>query len=582
MSMRITNKMMTSNTNININNNKVSLDRLNTQVSTQKKISRPSEDPVVAIRALRLRSSLSEISQYYEKNIPDAESWLEVTESALKETVGVITDMYDYCVQGSNDDLTATDRAKVLANLKELKDQVYASGNADYAGRTVFTGYRTGESLTYTKDTANLFSITEGFNASDIDTIKYISGKVDTSQIAKTDPQQNEVNRIRLAYDEMDATTAPNKIEYKTALAGTTSGKTATGFTITTTTGGASTTYTVTGPDASGNYTTTPTGTFKKNEDGTYTLTDGVTTNPDGSHTLAAGNVTVNLTSSGAVQNSYTTNMIEVVPKTLAVDGDAAYVVDAAYAGKAYYIAETGELILGTGAYATLSGLKDIEGADTIGFTYDKTQWMKGDLRPEHYFNCVDMADPTNPINHVYSDQIIAYDVSVNQSLRVNTLASEVYTHDITRDIDEMINATQAVLDTEDKIKKLKEMQSDALYSSDADQATLTAMLEEAEKERVFLQDKMENLFRSNITNSQGYLDQTNLAKANCGARGTKLELTETRMKEQMTSVNELASENENVDVATSAIELAQAELAYDAALLAAGKISQQTLLNYI
>ena len=573
MSMRITNKMMTSNTNININNNKVSLDRLNTQVSTQKKISRPSEDPVVAIRALRLRSSLSEISQYYEKNIPDAESWLEVTESALKETVGVITDMYDYCVQGSNDDLTATDRAKVLANLKELKDQVYASGNADYAGRTVFTGYRTGESLTYTKDTANLFTITEGFNASDIDTIQYVSGKVNaTPPLTESDPAQNDVNRIRLAYNTMNSITAPavpNKIEYKTSVAATVA-KSATNPVFTITAEGQ--TYQIT-DYGDGTYTSNVASTtFVKNEDGTYTLSDDTGALP----------VRVNLTSSGAVQNSYTTNTIEVVPKTLAVDGDAAYVVDADDAGKAYYIAETGELILGTGAYATLSGLKDIEGADTIGFTYDKTQWMKGDLRPEHYFNCVDMADPTNPINHVYSDQIIAYDVSVNQSLRVNTLASEVYTHDITRDIDEMINATQAVLDTEDKIKKLKEMQSDALYSSDADQATLTAMLEEAEKERVFLQDKMENLFRSNITNSQGYLDQTNLAKANCGARGTKLELTETRMKEQMTSVNELASENENVDVATSAIELAQAELAYDAALLAAGKISQQTLLNYI
>lgn len=580
MSMRVTNKMMTSNTNININNNKTSVDRLNTQVSTQKKISRPSEDPVVAIRALRLRSSLNEISQYYSKNIPDAESWLEVTESALKTTQGAIEDMYEYCVQGSNGDLTAADRAKVLANLKELKSQVYSTGNADYAGRTVFTGYRTGESLTYEKDTANLFSITEGFNASDIDKIKYISGKVDTSQIAETNPQQNEVNRIRLAYDEMDATTAPNKIEYKTALAGTTSGKTATGFTITTTTGGASTTYTVTGPDASGNYTTTPTGTFKKNEDGTYTLTDGVTTNPDGSHTLAAGNVTVNLTATGALQNSYTTNTIDVVTKTIAGDGDAAYVVAAADAGKAYYIAETGELILGADAYSTLSNLSDIPGTDTIDFTYNKTNWAAGDLRPEHYFNCVDQgADPD--VTHTYSEQIIAYDVSANQSLRVNTMASEIYTHDIVRDIDEMINATQAVIDAEDKITKLTAMQSDSQYT-EAEKKTIGTMLEEAEKEKTFLKDKMQSLFKSNITNSQGYLDQANLAIANCGARGTRLELTETRMKEQMASVNELASKNENVDVATAAIDLAQAELAYDAALLAAGKISQQTLLNYI
>ncbi|MDO5572597.1 MAG: hypothetical protein Q4G60_01315 [bacterium] len=582
MSMRITNKMMTSNTNTNINNNKVSVDRLNTQVSTQKKISRPSEDPVVAIRALRLRSSLNEISQYYEKNIPDAKSWLEVTESALKTTQGAIEDMYEYCVQGSSDELTATDRAKVLANLKELKSQVYSAGNADYAGRTVFTGYRTGESLTYGKDTAQNFSITEGFNAADIDTIKYVSGKVDVNNIAATDPTDNEVHRIRLSYDEMDATTTPHEIEYKTPLADATSSKTATGFTITTTPtpGGTATTYTIT-QNADGTYTSSA-GSFVKNEDGTFTLTEGITKNADGSHTMTAGNVTVNLTSTGAVQNFYTTSSIEVVSKTLAGDGDSAYVVnEPADANKAYYIAETGEMILGSTAYNTLSNLKNIEGTDVIGFTYDKGQWSKGDLRPEHYFNCVDTTDALNPINHVYSEQIIAYDVSANQNLRVNTLAGEVYDHDITRDIDEMINATQAVIDAEDKITKLKAMQSDSQYD-ETQQATIASMLEEAEKEKTLLQDKMENLFKSNITNSQEYLDQTNLAIANCGARGTSLTLTTTRMKEQQTSVNQLASENENVDVATAAIDLANAELAYDAALLAAGKISQQTLLNYL
>lgn len=569
MSMRVTNKMMTSNTNTNINNNKVSLDRLNTQVSTQKKISRPSEDPVVAIRALRLRSSLNEISQFYEKNIPDARSWLEVTESALKTTQGAIEDMYEYCVQGSSDDLTATDRAKVLANLKELKSQVYASGDADYAGRTVFTGYRTGESLTYKKDTAQQFAITEGFNAADIDTIKYVSDKVDVSTLAATPPTptDNEVHRIRLAYDEMDATTTLSSIEYKTPFESTTAGKTATGFTITTTPTppGTPTTYTITGPDAGGSYTSSA-GTFTKNDDGTFTLQDTTTT--------------VNLTATGALLNAYETHTIDVTPVTLAAGEDAAYLPAA---GSVNYIAETGELILGTNAYKILSQLENIPGTDTIGYTYDKTQWSAGDLRPEHYFNCVDSSysKSTDIIEHVYSEQVIAYDVSVNQSLRVNTLAGEVYDHDITRDIDEMINATQAVIDAEDKIAKLTAMQSDSQYD-ETQQATIASMLEEAEKEKTLLQDKMENLFRSNITNSQEYLDQTNLAIANCGARGTSLTLTATRMKEQQTSVNQLASENENIDVATAAIDLANAELAYDAALLAAGKISQQTLLNYL
>lgn len=91
--MRITNKIMQNNSLNNINMNKVLEDKLNTQMSTKKKITKPSDDPVIAIRALRLRGNVTEVTQYYKKNIPDANSWLEVTEGALKKTSDIITNM---------------------------------------------------------------------------------------------------------------------------------------------------------------------------------------------------------------------------------------------------------------------------------------------------------------------------------------------------------------------------------------------------------------------------------------------------------------------------------------------------------
>lgn len=60
--MRITNKIMQKNNLSNINTNKVLQDKLSTQMSTQKKINRPSEDPVIAIRALHLRSNVTEVT----------------------------------------------------------------------------------------------------------------------------------------------------------------------------------------------------------------------------------------------------------------------------------------------------------------------------------------------------------------------------------------------------------------------------------------------------------------------------------------------------------------------------------------
>ena len=46
--MRITNNMIMNNAKVNINGNKVAVDAGDTQMTTQKKISRPSDDPVIA------------------------------------------------------------------------------------------------------------------------------------------------------------------------------------------------------------------------------------------------------------------------------------------------------------------------------------------------------------------------------------------------------------------------------------------------------------------------------------------------------------------------------------------------------
>ena len=50
--MRITNNMIMGNTKTNINSTKVLVDKYNTQMTTQKKISKASEDPVIAILSL--------------------------------------------------------------------------------------------------------------------------------------------------------------------------------------------------------------------------------------------------------------------------------------------------------------------------------------------------------------------------------------------------------------------------------------------------------------------------------------------------------------------------------------------------
>ena len=161
--MRITNKIIQNNAMTNININKQLEDKYNTQMSTGAKISRPSDDPVIAIRALRLRTNLSQVTQYYEKNVPDATSWLKVTEASISTTVDVLTEMNKQCVKGSVGYDTAEDRQKILESLQALRDEIYSTGDADYAGRYVFTGYRTDLSLSFATEAkkAPSYKITE-------------------------------------------------------------------------------------------------------------------------------------------------------------------------------------------------------------------------------------------------------------------------------------------------------------------------------------------------------------------------------------------------------------------------------------
>ncbi len=206
--MRITNNMITGNTKSNINSNKIYVDKYNTQMTTQKKISKASDDPVIAIRSLRLGTTLSHINQYVDNNIPDAQAWLDVTETALNNMKTLLTDIRTHCVNGSTDTLTADDRNTILKALTAMNDQIYTEGNADYAGRTVFTGYRTSSSLTFNADESEVtYQIDQEFTYQDLKEHRYYSGDVEVPTDAQTECDTeidvNIYNRVRLAYDDI-------------------------------------------------------------------------------------------------------------------------------------------------------------------------------------------------------------------------------------------------------------------------------------------------------------------------------------------------------------------------------------------
>ena len=212
--MRITNKMMTNNMLSNINTNKNHMSTLENKYASGLEIQKPSDDPIVAVRALKLRTNLSELTQYYKKNIPDAKSWMETTESALRNTSEVITQIHTYCVQGANDTLSESERKSIVDTLLGLKAQVYQEGNSNYAGRYLFTGYKTDTSLVFEEDQKDklLYQITENFKPSDIEISNRIVDSLQMDDVTadtledfeiENRPSSNTIYRIRLSYDKL-------------------------------------------------------------------------------------------------------------------------------------------------------------------------------------------------------------------------------------------------------------------------------------------------------------------------------------------------------------------------------------------
>lgn len=261
---------------------------------------------------------------------------------------------------------------------------------------------------------------------------------------------------------------------------------------------------------------------------------------------------------------------------------------------KAYLIPETGELILGDDIYRDMMSYQDDSSTSTVNeaeirITYQKNNWLKGDLRPEHYYACssVDAATGVQTdYNQKYLEgtdvpkQVIEYDVGFNQTVRVNTRVDECFDPGIGREADDLIGVLEDVQNLEDVVAKIDEMLK--TETNETTRETLLSRRKAADKALTLTKNKMQHMFEGGITAFQKYLDDNNLALTNCGTRSSKLELVENRMKEQKTTFETLKSENEDVDITEVIINLTSAELTYQAALMATGKISQTTLLNFI
>ena len=730
--MRITNKIMQRNNLANINTNKIYQDQLSTQMSTQKKIARASDDPVVAIRALRLRSNVTEVTQYYSKNIPDAKSWLEITEDALKNQSQVMTDMISQATKGANGDLTSKDRGIILEQLQALGDEVYSTANADYAGRYVFTGFRTDTPLSFLAAKEQTYEIKEQLDRNAISTLtKVESGNVldwtaenyDTLKKANEQSVEAvEVYRLQLAYKDCSENVEPRVLIRNAD--GEARGQ---DCTIMHSYENDPSPYKAASMDDDAMIYIPETGEIllgKNNYQFLMQVKDDISTtenegeiqvvyrkdswktgdlrpehyfccksDPDTeneieyNNSLAAGdNERYNQLledrantreEADSIQSEYpsvnyiSTNDYDTINKARReiselTDESNALLAESMEPGVSAArideinerLDEINEKVAALNAkidscyenepdpntdqlmvddrhmseldseinslnndiwqlnrekasleseatamdseYDTASAARKAEIdarrsaiTNRISAIDNQVAGLREQLEPlvkerddlqtfnEDWEKIQQLSDEITFMERSEDNQAIEYDVGFNQTIRVNSTAGECFQHGIGRTVDDLVSSLQEVSDLEEIKEKIKKALDDVSDDS-ADAKTLRAQYEAADKALTLAKDKNQKLFEKGITTFQKYLDDASLSITNCGNRSKKLELIENRMQSQKTTFETLKSENEDVDIAETAIQLTSAQLTYEAALMATGKVSQNSLLQYI
>ncbi|WP_066505916.1 flagellar hook-associated protein FlgL [Abyssisolibacter fermentans] len=144
--MRITNNMLVMNLMNNLNTNLSRMDKTQQNLSSGKKFQLPSDDPIGVSKSLKYHTDLSRIAQY-KRNLNDSISWLQVTEDSLTQVGEIMKRTKELTVQALNGTNSPSDKQKISEEIGQLKEQLIKVSNATYAGRSIFTGYKTDTDL---------------------------------------------------------------------------------------------------------------------------------------------------------------------------------------------------------------------------------------------------------------------------------------------------------------------------------------------------------------------------------------------------------------------------------------------------
>ncbi|MES2856685.1 MAG: flagellar hook-associated protein FlgL [Bdellovibrionota bacterium] len=141
--MRIADKMAFEQVKSSIGKNRTDMAELQNQAATQKRLTKPSDDPLSATRILQARTEINTGAQFI-KSINQAKTFLEYSDQSLAELSEVLVRAKELAISQSNDASADESTRRVTATeVQQLFSQAVQVGNRKIGDRFLFGGFKT-------------------------------------------------------------------------------------------------------------------------------------------------------------------------------------------------------------------------------------------------------------------------------------------------------------------------------------------------------------------------------------------------------------------------------------------------------
>ncbi|MBN1212282.1 MAG: flagellar hook-associated protein FlgL, partial [candidate division Zixibacteria bacterium] len=140
--MRVTDSMITNRVIFNMQRSITRFYQLQTDMSSGRRINKPSDDPTGALRDLSYRTELSKIAQY-RSNVSQALNWTSTYDSVLSDMGNFVSSVKEIAVAMSNDTYDDSARKASASEVRSIFEQMIQMGNSQLEDRYIFSGFRT-------------------------------------------------------------------------------------------------------------------------------------------------------------------------------------------------------------------------------------------------------------------------------------------------------------------------------------------------------------------------------------------------------------------------------------------------------